>query len=59
MVVTFVYINEEEAQHIIETIKEYGFSGTIEKNIPHKEVQTDIKISEAELNRLKNIYTIK
>jgi len=59
MVVTFVYTNEEEAQHIIETIKEYGFSGTIEKNTPYKEVQADIKISEAELTRLKNIYTIK
>ena len=59
MVVTFVYTNEEEAQHIIETIKEYGFNGTIEKNTPHKEIQADVKISEAEFIRLKNIYTIK
>jgi len=59
MVVTFIYKDEQQAQEIIALIKEHGFDGTIEKNTPHKEIQADIKISEAELNRLKNIYTIK
>jgi len=53
MVVTFVYTNEEEAQHIIETIKEYGFSGTIEKNTPQREIEASMHISEAEMENLK------
>lgn len=59
MVLVFEYKDEEEAQEIIALIKEHGFSGTIEKNTPRREIEADVHISVAEVNLLKTKYTLK